>query len=41
MTALMLVWGGMYMRNWLLFLPAWWIVAHAEPSKHSNDMVAA
>jgi len=41
MTALMLVWGGMYMRNWFLFLPAWWLVAHAEPSKHSNHKVAA
>jgi hypothetical protein len=41
MTALMLVWGGMYMRNWLLFLPAWWLVAHAAPSKLSNDKAAA
>jgi hypothetical protein len=30
MTALMLVWGGMYMRNWFLFLPAWWLVARRE-----------
>jgi len=41
MTALMLVWGGMYMRNWFLFLPAWWLVAHAERSKLSNEKVAA
>lgn len=41
MTALMLVWGGMYMRNWFLFLPAWWLVAHAERSKLSNKKVAA
>jgi hypothetical protein len=41
MTALMLVWGGMYMRNWFLFLPAWWLVAHGERSKLSNEKVAA
>jgi hypothetical protein len=41
MTALMLVWGGMYMRNWFLFLPAWWLVAHAERSKFSNEKLAA
>jgi hypothetical protein len=41
MTALMLVWGGMYMRNWLLFLPAWWLVAHAEASKLCNEKAAA
>jgi hypothetical protein len=41
MTALMLVWRGMYMRNWFLFLPAWWLVAHAERSKLSNEKVAA
>jgi len=40
MTALMLVWGGMYMRNWFLFLPAWWLVASAERSKLSNEKVA-
>jgi hypothetical protein len=40
-TALMLVWGGMYMRNWFLFLPAWWLVAHAERSKPSNEKAAA
>jgi hypothetical protein len=40
MTALMFVWGGMYMRNWFFFLPAWWLVAHAEPSKLFNDKVA-
>jgi hypothetical protein len=39
MTALMLVWGGMYMRNWFLFLPAWWLVAHAERSKLFNEKV--
>ncbi|HEX3436119.1 MAG TPA: hypothetical protein VHT24_05060 [Pseudacidobacterium sp.] len=36
MTALMLVWGGMYMWNWFLLLPAWWLVAHAERSELSN-----
>lgn len=41
MTALMSVWGGMYMRNWFLLLPAWWLVAHAEPSKAPSDKVAA
>jgi hypothetical protein len=41
MTALMLVWGGMYMRNWFLFLPAWWLVADAERSKLTNEKVAA
>jgi hypothetical protein len=41
MTALMLVWGGMYMRNWFLLLPAWWLVAHSERSKFSNEKVAA
>jgi len=41
MTALMFVWGGMYMRNWFLFLPAWWLVAHAERSKLSNEKAAA
>jgi hypothetical protein len=40
-TALMLVWGGMYMRNWFLFLPAWWLVAHAERSELPNEKVAA
>ena len=39
MTALMLVWGGMYVRNWFLFLPAWWLVAHAERSEPSNERV--
>lgn len=41
MTALMLVWGGMYMRNWFLVLSAWWLVAYAEQSKLSNKKVAA
>jgi hypothetical protein len=41
MTALMLVWDGMYMRNWFFFLPAWWLVAHAEPVNLSNDKAAA
>ena len=41
MTALMLVWDGMYMRNWFLFLPAWWLVAHAERSEPSNEKGAA
>jgi hypothetical protein len=39
-TALMFAWGGMYMRNWFFFLPAWWLVAHAEPSKRFNGKVA-
>jgi hypothetical protein len=41
MTALMLVWSGMYRRNWFLFLPAWWLVAHAERSGLSNEKAAA
>jgi hypothetical protein len=41
MTALMLVWDGMYMRNWVFFLPTWWLVAHAERSKLSNEKAAA
>ena len=41
MTALMLVWGGMYMRNWFFFLPAWWLVAHAERPKLSSEKAAA
>jgi hypothetical protein len=42
MTALMLVWSGMlYMQNWFLFLPAWWLVAHADRSKLSNEKAAA
>ena len=41
MTALMSVWGGMYMRNWFLFLPAWWLVAHRERSKLSNRKAGA
>ncbi len=41
MTALMLAWGGMYMRNWFLLLPAWWLVAHAERSKRSDEKEAA
>jgi hypothetical protein len=41
MTALMLVWGGMYMQNWILLLPALWLVAHAERSKLSNEKAAA
>ena len=40
MTALMLVWGSMYMRNWFLFLPAWWLVAHAERPAPSNEKAA-
>ncbi len=40
-TALMLAWGGMYMRNWFLLLPAWWLVAHAERSKRSDEKEAA
>ena len=41
MTALMLVWDGMYMRNWFLLLPAWWLVAQAERSKISVEKIAA
>ena len=41
MTALMLVWGGMYTRNWFFFLPAWWLVAHAERSELPNEKAAA
>ena len=40
-TTLMLAWGGMYMRNWFLLLPAWWLVAHAERSKLSNEKARA
>lgn len=41
MAALMLVWDGMYMRNWFLLLPAMWLVSHAERSKLSNEKVTA
>ena len=41
MTALMLVWGGMYMQNWFFFLPAWWLVAHAQRSERSGEKAAA
>ena len=41
MTALMLVWGGTYMLNWSLFVPAWRLVAHAERSELSTEKVAA
>jgi hypothetical protein len=40
-TAVMLVWGGMYMRNWFFLLPAWWLVAHAERSELSNRKAPA
>jgi hypothetical protein len=40
-TTLMLAWGGMYMRNWFLLLPAWWLAAHAERSKLSNEKARA
>lgn len=40
-TALMLTWGGMYMRNWFFVLPAWWLVAHAERSNRSAKKEAA
>ena len=39
-TALMLVWGGMYMRNWFFSLPAWWLVTQAERSELSNKKAA-
>ena len=41
MTALMSVWGGMYMRNWFLLLPALWLVVHAERTKFPNGKMAA
>lgn len=41
MTALMLIWHGMYIRNWFFFLPAWWLVAHAERSNLSGEKAAA
>jgi hypothetical protein len=41
MTGLMLVWSGMYMRNWFFFLPAWWLVAHAGRSELTNEKAAA
>ena len=41
MTVLMLAWSGMYLRNWFFFLPAWWLVAHAERSDLSNKKAAA
>ena len=41
MTVMMFVWGSIYMRNWFLLLPAWWLVAHAERSKVSYKKVAA
>jgi uncharacterized membrane protein YhaH (DUF805 family) len=41
MIALMLLWGDMYTRNWFFSLPAWWLVAHAERSKLSNEKAAA
>jgi hypothetical protein len=40
-TLLMLVWGDAYLRNWVFFLPTWWLVAHAERSKLSNEKAAA
>jgi len=40
-TALMLVWGGMYMRNWFFSLAAWWLVAQAERSELSHKKAAA
>jgi len=40
MTVLMLAWGSMYMRNWFLFLPAWWLVAQAERSEPSKEKMA-
>jgi uncharacterized membrane protein YhaH (DUF805 family) len=41
MTVMMFIWGGMYMRNWFLFLPAWWLVAQAERSKVPNKKATA
>jgi hypothetical protein len=37
-TVLMLVWGGMYARNWFFSLHTWWLVANAERSELSNEM---
>lgn len=39
-TALMLLRGGMYARDWFLLLPAWWLVATAKRSEPSNEKVA-
>jgi hypothetical protein len=39
-TVLMLVWSGMYARNWFFLLSAWWLVAHAERSELSNERPA-
>jgi hypothetical protein len=41
MTALMLVWSSVYLRNWFLLLPAWWLVARAEPSGLPEEKAAA
>jgi hypothetical protein len=40
-TALMLAWNGMSARNWLLLLPAWWLVVTAERSEGSEQEMAA
>jgi hypothetical protein len=41
MTALMAVWGGMYLRNWFFFLPAGWLVVHAERSNRPRQEISA
>jgi len=40
-TALMLLRGDMYARDWFLLLPAWWLVATAKRSELSKEKVAA
>jgi hypothetical protein len=37
MTALMLAWSGMSARNWLLLLPAGWLVVTSQRSKGSEQ----
>jgi hypothetical protein len=39
-TTLVLAWGGMYMRNWFLLVPAWWLVVQAKRSELLNNQVA-
>jgi len=41
MTALMAVWGGMYQRNWFFFVPAGWLVFHAERSNRPRQEISA
>ncbi|MGA8906124.1 MAG: hypothetical protein WB524_00805 [Acidobacteriaceae bacterium] len=41
MTVLMAVWGGMYLRNWFFFLPAGWLVVHAERANRPRQEISA